>query len=122
MNAWLLVASVVYAVQRILLSRYPEWSPVARALVALSPLIPTLLYLRSWVRFVRGMDELQQRVQLEAHVFAAWGAILLGVVLSVLHQHGVLDVLPHGLGFGGAMVILFSLWLVGIRIADRRYK
>ncbi len=122
LNAWLLVATVAYLAQRFLIAGQPEWSPLARGLVALTPLLPALLYLRDWVRFVRGLDELQRRVQMEAHLFAAWGALIAGILLTALHEQGVLQWLPHGLGFGGVMVVLFPLWLLGIAIANRRYK
>ncbi len=122
LNAWLLVASVVYSLQLFLLRENPEWMPLTRGLVALTPLIPGVLYIRSWVRFIRGMDELQRRIQLEAHLFAAWSAIIVSLVLSTLHEHGVLHFLPHGLGFGGVVMLVFLLWLVGFGIANRRYQ
>ncbi len=122
LNAWLLVATVVYLAERALLNRRPEWTPLVRALVSLAPLLPALLYIRSWVRFIRGLDELQRRVQVEAHLFAAWGTIIAGIVLEALNQQGAIGLLPHGLGFGGVMVILFPLWLVGVAIANCRYK
>jgi hypothetical protein len=122
LNAWLLVTTVLYLALRTLLTRHPEWSPLARGLVALVPLLPATLYLRDWVRFVGKLDELQRRVQMEAHLFAAWGTLIVGIALSTLNAQGVLKLLPHGLGLGGVMVILFPLWLVGVAIANCRYK
>lgn len=122
LNAWLLVAAVVHVTQLFLLRQNLEWTPLVRAIVALSPLIPGLLYVRSWIQFIRGLDELQRRVQLEANVFAAWGTIIVGIVLTTLNQQGVLELLPDGFGFGGALLIFFPLWLVGIGLANRCYK
>ena len=122
LNTWLFVAVVVYFWQRWLLLRHPEWLPLTRAAVALAPLVPALLYIRSWVQFVRGLDELQRRVQMAAHLFAAWGTLVVGIILSTLHQQGLLDILPHGLGLGGVMVIAFMLWGIGVVIANSRYK
>lgn len=122
LNAWLLVATVVYLTHRVVLAHHPELSPAVRSVVALTPLLPALLYLRDWVHFIRTLDELQRRVQLEAHLFAAWGTLITGIVLSILNQHGVLQFLPHGLGFGGVMVLILPLWLLGIAITNRRYK
>lgn|SRR5690606_31740949 len=122
LNAWLLVATVVYLVQRYVLHLHPDWAPLPRALIGLTPLVPALFYLRDWVRFIRGMDELQRRIQREAHIFAAWGTLLLGIVLTTLHQHGLVDILPHGLGFGGVLVSVMCLWLIGVAIANCRYK
>ena len=122
LNAWLAVTTLVYVAQLFVLRRYPEWSPFVRGIVALTPLVPALLYLRSWVQFIRGMDELQRRVQIEAQVFAAWGTIFIGMILSTLNQHGVVHVQPHGLGFGAVFFVVLPLWLVGVAIANRRYK
>lgn len=122
LNAWLLVSALVFVGQLALLRHHPEWPPLARGLIALTPLLPALLYVRSWVRFVRGLDELQRRVQMAAHLFAAWGTIVIGVALSILNAQGTIHFLPHGLGFGGVMVLFFPLWLTGVAIASCRYK
>lgn len=123
LNAWLAVAVVIYSAQLFLLRRFPEWSPLARGFVALAPLPPSLLYLRSWTRFVRGLDELQRRIQLEAFLFASLGTVILGAVLTALAENGVsLGLLQPGLGWGGAFMSLFVLWLVGGAIAKCRYE
>jgi hypothetical protein len=44
--------------------------------VALAPLTPLLFLLRTIVRFVRRMDELQRRIQLDALVFSFAGTAL----------------------------------------------
>jgi hypothetical protein len=122
LNSWLLVATAVYLAQRHLIGIHPEWSPAARGFASLAPLAPALLYVRSWVRFVRGMDELQRRVQIGAHLFAAWGTILAGIVFTTLNEQGVIAFLPHGPGFGGVMVCLLFLWSIGVAVGNCRYK
>lgn len=122
LNAWLLVAVVCYLGQAMLLSgdaARPAWLRVS---LAVSPLVPTLLYIRAWVRFVRGLDELQRRIQVSAHLFAVWGTLLVSVVLTILNEQEIVDVLPHGLGFAGVPLVLFPLWLIGLAIANCRYR
>ena len=63
LNAWLVVAAAVYVAMLELLKRHPEWSPLTRGLLALAPMIPGMLYVRTCLRFIRGMDELQRRIQ-----------------------------------------------------------
>ncbi|VXB06411.1 conserved membrane hypothetical protein [Luteimonas sp. 9C] len=54
----------------LLLLRQVETPPL-RAVIALLPILPIALVLRAMVRFIRGVDELQQRIELEAVCIAA---------------------------------------------------
>jgi hypothetical protein len=123
LNAWLFVATAIYVVNLLLAKQHPEWSPLTRALLALTPMIPGWLYVRTWLRFIRGMDELQRRIQLEAWLFASLGALFVGTAINTLNANGVaLGELRHGLGLGGTFILTFALWLVGTAIANCRYK
>ena len=122
-NAWLGVAVAVYLINLVLLKRNPDWSPATRGLVALMPLVPGLLYARSWMRFVRGLDELQRRIQIEAFLFAALGTVVLGTVVSTLNAQEVpTGWLKHGLGMGQTLMAMLFFWSVGWGIAKCRYK
>ena len=123
LNAWLAVAGVTYIAVLFLVKQHPAWSPLTKGLLAATPMLPGALYVRACLRFVRGMDELQRRIQLEAWLFAALGTLFIGTVVNTLDAHGVaLGALQHGLGIGGAFVLTFTLWLVGTAIANCRYK
>ena len=123
LNAWMLVATAVYVAISVLLKRHPEWSPLTRGLLNLTPMIPGVLYVRTCLRFIRGMDELQRRIQLEAWLFAALGSLIIGAVINTLNDSGVsLGDLKHGLSLGGTFALTFVLWLVGTAISNRRYK
>jgi hypothetical protein len=123
LNAWLAVAVVVYVTSELLLKWHPGWSARVRAATALAPLVPGLLYIRSWARFINGLDELQRRIQLEAWLFAAIGTVVIGIVLNTLGASGIhLGDLEHGLGMGQAFIAAFALWLVGSALASRRFK
>ncbi|HUG09986.1 MAG TPA: hypothetical protein VMM36_03185 [Opitutaceae bacterium] len=123
LNAWFFVAAVVYLGMLFLLKQHPEWSRITRGLLTLTPLIPGMLYLRSCLRFVRGMDELQRRIQMEAWLFAALGALIIGTVINTLNAEGVpLGGLKHGLSIGGAFTLTFVLWVIASVVANRRYK
>ena len=123
LNRWLLVAGVVWVADLALLKQHPEWSPLLKGVLALAPLIPGLFYVWTCVRFIRGLDELQRGVQLEAFLFAALGTVLVGAAINTLNTHGVsLGDLSHGLGLGATVMVMFTLWLVGGAIANCRYK
>ncbi len=123
LNFWLAVAGMVYVIDSELAKRHPEWSVAMRTTTALAPLVPGLLYLRSCMRFVGGLDELQRRVQLEAWLFAAIGTVIVGTAVSTLGSSGIrLGVLEHGLGVGPAFTVILILWLVGSAFANRRFR
>ena len=123
LNRWFFVATVVWLASLALLKYHPEWSPLGRGLLALTPLLPGLLHVRTWMRFIRGLDELQRRVQFDAWLFAALGTVLVGAALNTLGAYGAyLKELAHGLEMGGSVVVMFTLWLVGWGFANRRYK
>jgi hypothetical protein len=123
LNAWLFVALGFYLAALALEKQHPEWTPLARALVALAPLLPGLLYVRACLRFVRGLDELQRRIQVEAWLFAALASLVVGTIVNTLNARGVaLGELHHGVSLWGTSVLLFTFWLVGLGLANRRYK
>lgn len=59
----------------------PQWGA---ALLAIAPTAPALLMLRAQLRYMRGLDELQRRLQSEAVVIAAailaFGALTYGML------------------------------------------
>jgi len=123
LNAWLAVATVTYLAALLLLRRFPEWNPYLRGALVLAPFVPGLLYLRSGWRFIAGLDELQRRVQLEAVLFASLGTVLAVTAANALSAQGLeLPGLHHGLGVVGTATVLFTLWLVGGAIVNRRYQ
>lgn len=123
LNAWLGVATAAYLADLFLLKRHPEWSPLLRALLALAPLLPGMLYLRSCLRFIWGLDELQRRIQLDAVLFASLGTVIGNMAVNILNEHAVhLPGLDCGLGLIGTFMMMFTLWLVGGALANARFK
>ena len=124
LNAWLGVAVGLHLIALVVLKHHPEWTPLTRGLLTLTPMIPGWLYVRTCLRFIRGLDELQRRIQLEAWLFGALGALIIGTVINTLNANGVSlgSDLNHGLGLLGTFNLTFLLWAVSSVIANRRYK
>ena len=123
LNGWLLVAIAMHLGERALHRSYTDWHPAFTLAIALAPLVPGLLYIRSWARFIRGLDELQRRIQLEAFLFAAVGTVMVGATVSILNEHGFSpEWMKHGLGLGASFMVMLVLWTVGWAFAKRRYK
>ena len=122
LNAWCFVAMAFYAANLLLLEKHPAWTPMAKGLLTLSPLIPGALYLRTCLRFIGGMDELQRRIQLEAWLFASLGALLAGAVINTLNEVGIgMGGFQHGLGLGATFALTFVLWAGATAVANRRF-
>lgn len=124
LNAWLAAATVLYLVIKLILQDHPEWRPLVRSLLELTPLIPGLFYVRTVVRYVHGMDELQRRVQSDALLFASLGALLITAIVNTLAPGAVViwKDLKGGLGMGGMFVVIHLLYLLRTASVLRRYK
>jgi hypothetical protein len=123
LNAWLGVTMAVYLLGPVFLRQHPEWGLGVRCAVKLAPLPFMLLYMRSWTRFVRSLDELQRSVQVSAFLFAGLGTAILGAVMHTLAAQGVvIRGLPLGIGLGGLLFWMALFWPVGLAIARCRYK
>jgi hypothetical protein len=124
LNAWAFVALLVAFATRWLLQNHHDWGAGLRSILALSPLVPSALYVRSIVRWIGGMDELQRRIQLEASLFATTGTVFLATALSLLGSGGVLAStrLQHGLGWEGTFAAIVVFYIMGSALFNRRYR
>lgn len=124
LNAWAGVAVIVSFLSRWWLPHHADWNAAARTLVALAPIVPSLLWARSIGNWMRGLDEMQRRIQYEAWFFAAVGTVFFLTALNLVESAGILRMgrLPRGLGWEGAFAGMFFLYCVGCAISNRRYK
>ncbi|TMD57061.1 MAG: hypothetical protein E6I87_14950 [Chloroflexi bacterium] len=88
-----------------------------RIAVTLLPMLPVALALMAYLRFLRRMDELQLRIQLEGIGFAAGAVGLLTFAYGFLENVGlpafpVIWVFP----------LLIAFWGIGTGIAARHYR
>lgn len=96
----------------------PESSTTVRVTAAVAPLPFAVAVFRALMRYVRGLDELEQRKQLEA---IAWA---LGVTTITVLLVGLLQaarVLPSW-GWHGVWIIIIPAYFAGVILAGRRYR
>jgi hypothetical protein len=96
-----------------ILKAYPDvwW----RYPVALAPMVPCVGIVRAILRYLRGADELQRRIELEALAFAfAAGSLVLSY--GFLQIVGLPDV-----SWMAVWPVLAGCWIVGKWLAQRRY-
>lgn len=123
LNAWFLVGALCILPVGWWIRAVPDWPAPLRAGIVLIPLIPLILYVRTCVRFIRGMDELQRRIQLEAWLIAAIGTLLLTTSINVLTAHGLSwRPFDQGLEFAGTFVSAFIFYMIGNAFTSRRYR
>jgi len=124
LNAWAFVAVLVSILARWLLHRRDDWGAPLQGVIALTPLLPSLLYVRSIARWISGMDELQRRIQLEACLFATTGTVFITTALGLLEGTGILQTirLRHGLGWEGTFAAIIVFYILGTIIFNRRYR
>ena len=90
-----------------------EW----RYPLALSPMIPALAALIAFIRFFRGVDELEQRMHLEGLAFAFGASALATFAYGFLEGAGF----PH-LNWTFVWPVMAMFWIVGGVLARNRYR
>lgn len=94
---------------------FPEAS--WRGLVAVTPVVPTIFMVAAFVRYLNGIDELQQRIQLMAIGFSA------GVTGLLTFAYGFLETVgfPH-MPLLWVFPTLIALWGLGTAYFSRKYQ
>ena len=85
--------------------------------LALSPVIPAAAALIVFLRFFRGVDELEQRMQLESLAFGFGGSALATFAYGFLEGAGF----PH-LNWTFVWPVMGTFWGVGTVLARKRYR
>lgn len=110
---------VVYVLTLVVALTVLRWEPptLLRYLVALLPVAPIVYGMLAYTRFLRGIDELQQRIQLTGLAVAVGGTGLITAAWGFLELAG----LPH-LPTIWVFPILAWLWGLGTALAAQRYQ
>jgi hypothetical protein len=85
--------------------------------IAFLPIIPSGFAMWAFLRFFRGLDELQRRIQFEAVAFSFLATCLITLTWAFQQNAG----LPR-FDVSWVAPLLILLWGVGLRIAKRRYE
>ncbi|MFL6587848.1 MAG: hypothetical protein ACJ8GV_13320 [Luteimonas sp.] len=96
-------------------------APALRALIALMPVAPIALVLRAMVHFVRGVDELQQRIEFEAVCIAAALVAFAYMTAGFLQAAHVIDV-PASAAMLWVFPLLCGTYGIAKAIIARRYR
>ena len=111
----LLAYAVILAISVPLTSAYLDG--VWRFPVAVTPMAPFIYGIVAYVRYLRRVDELQQRINLEAL------AIAFGATAAITFSYGFLEHvgLPH-INWWWVWPVMGVSWMLGNEYAVRRYR
>ena len=122
-NGWLWAAALTSFVGEVLLlPQHQDWPTALRAVVALFPLVASLLWVRSVMRWMRGMDELQRRITTAASVFASVTTLFVIAASHLLVVAGVIPVRFQATSGFAIIWLVVCFYLLGRRIFSRRYQ
>ncbi len=85
--------------------------------IAFLPIIPSAFAMWAFMRYFRGLDELQRRIQLEAVAFSFLATCLITLTWAFQQNAG----LPR-FDVSWVAPLLIMLWSLGLAIAKRRYE
>jgi len=102
-----------------LLKRVDE--PGLRALVALMPVPAIGMALRAIIRYIRDVDELQQKIELEAVSFAAAFVSMVYVTGAFLQLAKVIDI-PSGVAMLWVFPLICASYGLAKMVVARRYQ
>lgn len=131
-NGWGYVALTLSVGGEALVYFHQGWPVALRAIIALIPIIPALLWGRVFARWIRGMDELHRRLTVEVCLFATTATLFVFTALHPLVKFGVIEANGHGDSWLVWLMdwhswlltswLLICFYLLGGMILRRRYK
>lgn len=123
MSQWAVLFAFISALAAIACSwvlRNMQPNAVMRVVLAIIPVIPATLYVLFMVKATRTLDELQQRIQLEAVTFAFVASLVGSLTYGMLQKSGFLR--AWAWDWEGIWAMLLGFWIVGMMISSRRYS
>jgi hypothetical protein len=130
-NTWAFVAMLLSWAGDVWLARHNDWGASSRSVIALVPLLVSVLWVRDFGRWMRGMDELHRRLTLEACLFGTVVTLFVVTTWHLLDQAGFFQAyfLPawlhqgshfHTASFPISLVLAF--YFLGYARISRRYQ
>ena len=108
-----------YFVSRMIL-KTPELEQTTKIVIALIPALPAALFLLAFMKNIKQLDELHQKVQMEALAFAFPLSIFLLMFLGLLQL--AVELSPENWSYRHVWVFLPIFYFAGLALAWRRYK
>jgi hypothetical protein len=132
-NGWAVAAALIWGASDVLFPHVVrQWLVGWRVAITVAPFLVISLWVRDLKRWIRGMDELHQRITLAAILFAVSATLFFVVLWHHLDKVGVFQaILPTSKNpdarwdictFGHSALLLTLFYFLGHTIFNRRYK
>ena len=122
-NGWCWIAVITSFVGECWLQpHHKDWPVALRAIIALFPLVASLLWVRSVAVWVRGMDELHRQITVAACLFATIATLFIIAALHFLVTAGVIPVKFQATAGFVVIWLVVCFYIFGQGIFNRRYK
>jgi hypothetical protein len=69
--------------------------------------------------YLRGLDELQQKIHLDAMAIALGIAVVVGIAYSIMDQT---DIIPGDAEIGFLVIVIGLSYIIGILVGQRRFR
>lgn len=89
-----------------------------RVFLAAMPVLPLLFGFRAYVRYIAQLDELQQRIQVMAHAWAAGITGLLTLTYGLMSENAGLP----AISLVWVFPLLTAIWGIATGVLSRRYQ
>lgn len=110
---------LAYFTARMVLNQ-PEAGPALRIVFALLPVVPFIWMLWTIIKSIRALDELEQRIQLEALAVAYPLVLVFLMTLGLLEI--AIDLPPQDFSYRHVWAMLPLFYFIGLLMARRRYR
>ena len=122
-NGWCWVAVLTSFVNDVfLLPHHKDWPVAIRAVIAVVPLVASLLWVRSVAGWIRGMDELHRRITVAACLFATIATLFVVTAVHLLVVAGVFSIKFQVTAGFIIIWLVVCFYILGHSIFNRRYK
>jgi hypothetical protein len=126
-NGWLFVAAILSGASDIVFSQQvKQWPLALQVVVALVPFGAILLWARSIVRWIHGMDELHRRITMSAVLFAISASFFIVLLWHRLVVSGAFPSKPGASWDIGTVAHVFLLmtffYFLSYFVVNRRYQ
>ena len=98
-----------------------DWPVLAKALLAITPVVPVMFFFKAYVRYLNECDELIRRIELEALGLSTMAVALLFLSLSLLGRANIIAL--DGIYVANwAFPLLCIFYCITRWLASRRYQ